>query len=432
MQELTPDKQTPEEAARVSASWGAALPQHIEKAQRERKGVISTPPIMTPEEREAAEASVEAVGMRDWNRDMVEHIERKKASQAAVEEAEAAAAAAWAADMAPEPTPAKRGRKAAAAPVPAPVEALAPAVAQGIAQEASLVRQVQGFANADQAALAHQLGAMSVFNFMARMGDVARTKWLAEIKERKGYRGLTTLNAKGEMVTLNTFEDLCAVMGISRAKADEDIRNLASFGEEFLEAAQNLGIGYRQLRQLRALPEAERSLEIDGGKLPLDDPEAVKDWVEDTLAKNAKLQAQLKEKDADLDAKDKVLATKNRALDAAQTKLAKMSTLDTEAHKALDTEKQSEALATVAEKAGLALEGMEQFFATLSAALELKDLTPHMREYLEGAARAVATSVADMCATRLDFDLDFQGMVYPDYMRSLSEQAASNAADNDN
>ena len=290
-------------------------------------------------------------------------------------------------------------------------------------QENALVRQVQEVVTAEHLGLAEGFGMVNAFNFINRLTGLAMTKWLADRQDRKDYVGLTVLNRNNETVILKTFKDLCGAVGVSHSKACEDIQNLAIFSEDFLNAAPRLGVGYRQLRELRALPEDARQIIIDSEAVKTNDPEALKDLLEEVAAKNAKLTEDLKGKDGDLAARDKVLAAKNKALDDAQTQLAKLKSLDVEAQEALAAQKQSDALAEVADKAGLALEGMAQFFATLNAALELPDLAAPVRDHLEGAANAVAASLADMFGNRLHWRVDFAGLVYPEWM----EQQASNS-----
>lgn len=55
-------------------------------------------------------------------------------------------------------------------------------------------------------------------------------------------------NSDGRTLS-GTFEDFCALLGISASKAHEDISNLQSFGEATLESMSRMGIGYRELRQ---------------------------------------------------------------------------------------------------------------------------------------------------------------------------------------
>lgn len=296
------------------------------------------------------------------------------------------------------------------------------ALEKQLEQESSFVKQAQEAVTVENLSLAEGFGMVNAFNFMNRLTGLAMTKWLADRQRLKDYVGSAALNRNREPIILKGFRDLCEAVGVSHSKVCEDIQNLGIFSEEFLTAAPRLGLGNRQLRELRALPEDARQIIIDSEAVKTNDPEALKDLLEEVAAKNAKLTEDLKGKDGDLAARDKVLAAKNKALDDAQTQLAKLKNLDVDAQEALAAQKQSDALVEVADKAGLALEGMAQFFATLNAALELPDLAAPVRDHLEGAANAVAVSLADMFGNRLDWRVDFAGLVYPEWM----EQQASN------
>lgn len=72
------------------------------------------------------------------------------------------------------------------------------------------------------------------------------------------------VNYEGEAVTCNTFQDFCNALGFSYEKVNQDIQNLSTFGEDFLETSQRMGVGYRDLRKLRKLPEEDRQVIING------------------------------------------------------------------------------------------------------------------------------------------------------------------------
>ena len=129
---------------------------------------------------------------------------------------------------------------------------------------------------ARQLELSTLLCRLQAFGYLNQFTGLARLKWLQEMKESKAYKGCKVLNAAGEIVELRAFEDLCECVGLSYRKVAEDLQNLAAFGEAFLEASQSLGLGYRELRRLRALPEEEREVIIDEEKLR-NDPDTLLD-----------------------------------------------------------------------------------------------------------------------------------------------------------
>ncbi|MBK1612083.1 hypothetical protein CKO44_01175 [Rubrivivax gelatinosus] len=90
---------------------------------------------------------------------------------------------------------------------------------------------------------------------------------LRSIKAAKRYRifkGQSGLDPNGNAIEdLGTWEGFCRALGMSVDKVDEDLLNLDTFGAEALERLVLLGAGYRELRQYRKLPDAERAALVD-------------------------------------------------------------------------------------------------------------------------------------------------------------------------
>lgn len=179
---------------------------------------------------------------------------------------------------------------------------------------------------------AHEaMGMIKAFSFIGKIATVAHLKTIAEIKETKKYKGLNYINKNGEPATVANFEDFCTACGFSPRKIYEDLQNLNQFGEEFMETSQRLGLGYREMRKLRQLPEAARAEIVDADYSEATDKEDLIEKIEDLTAQHAKekeaLQAQLKRKSDDYEAQSKVLANKNARIDELDTKLAKKEQL---------------------------------------------------------------------------------------------------------
>ena len=106
-----------------------------------------------------------------------------------------------------------------------------------------------------------------------------------------------------------------------------DILNLSAFGEDFLVTSKRLGLGYREMRKLRQLPEEARAEIVEADYSEATDKEDLIEKIEDLTAKHAKekesLQAQLKRKSDDYEAQAKVLATKNERINHLDLELAK-------------------------------------------------------------------------------------------------------------
>ncbi|MBN0676354.1 hypothetical protein N0472_33285, partial [Pseudomonas aeruginosa] len=125
-------------------------------------------------------------------------------------------------------------------------------IAQGMHEERDLVNQLLG-----QAQMA---GAFEEFS------RTVRTSKLAYVKENKLYRAIAGKKSPNGSEFSGTWDEFCSLLGISVDKANMDIANLRTFGEEALESMSRMGIGYRELRQWRKLPDDARSALIEAAK----------------------------------------------------------------------------------------------------------------------------------------------------------------------
>ncbi len=130
--------------------------------------------------------------------------------------------------------------------------------------EVERARQVQEVQARSNEELAQKLaqdalmlgGQAQAHDFHAKVANLGRLAALKRVKESKGYKNI------GD----GTWAAYCRRLGFTARKIDEDLKNLEVFGEEFLASAHRLGLGYRDLAQLRALPEDAR-LQITDGKV---------------------------------------------------------------------------------------------------------------------------------------------------------------------
>ncbi|WP_230925493.1 hypothetical protein [Pseudomonas wenzhouensis] len=185
------------------------------------------------------------------------------------------------------------------------------AIAQGLQDERDLVNQLLG-----QAQMA---GAFEEFS------RTVRTSKLAYVKENKLYRALAGKKAPNGSEFSGTWAEFCSVLGISVDKADMDIANLRAFGEEALESMTRMGIGYRELRQWRRLPEDAKSALIEASKQG--NLDAVQYLAEELIHTHTKekdeLQKKLTDTQADYDALGEVLSKKSAELDRTKQDLEK-------------------------------------------------------------------------------------------------------------
>lgn len=204
------------------------------------------------------------------------------------------------------------------APIPAEahqetiMESQIAAIGQEYNQGRDLVNQLLGQAQAFQAA-----------------GDLLRTfgvSKLAIVKENKLYRELAGVKTPNGSELKGTWVEFCGLLGISDDKANQDIANLQAFGEYALEQMQRIGIGYRDLRQFRKLPSDQRTALIEAAKEG--DKDTLLELAEDLISKHIKeksdLESQVTELQADSEAKDKIIESKNSKLDDLEKTLHKM------------------------------------------------------------------------------------------------------------
>lgn len=153
-------------------------------------------------------------------------------------------------------------------------------------------------------AQAHEaIGRVQANNLMAKFATVGSLVQLKNIKESKIYRDLPHVG---------TWDKYCEYLGLSRQKVDEDLQNLAAFGEEFLLMCRQFSLGYQDLRKLRQLThdgtvtiDAE-AVTIGGESIPLDQDH--KEDLQAAIEKIIEEQAKAKEE----------LAAQNKAFNRVQ------------------------------------------------------------------------------------------------------------------
>ncbi len=166
---------------------------------------------------------------------------------------------------------------------------------------------------------AHEtMGMIKAFNFVSKLLTVGTLKKLQEIKETKKYKGLSYLDQDGKLLTVGSFAEYCKACGLSDKKVWEDLTNLNTFGEEFIETSQRLGLGYREMRKLRQLPDEARTEIVEADYSETADKEDLLEKIEDLTSQHAKVKAELesklKRKSEDYEAQAKILASKDEKI----------------------------------------------------------------------------------------------------------------------
>lgn len=187
------------------------------------------------------------------------------------------------------------------------------------------------------------IGRSEMAEAISQMTRVFGLKELAEIKNRKLYRNLKGSPVKpGSSQTLQgTWAEFCLyVVERSVDQVDADLANYQAFGEEALAAMQRAGIGYRQLRDLRRLPEDERAALVAAAEG--EDKDALVEVAEDLLARKGKqvaaLTADLDDAKKTLDVKERLLADRNTELQQVRERLIIIQTDQAEREAALKLE----------------------------------------------------------------------------------------------
>ena len=196
-------------------------------------------------------------------------------------------------------------------------------LAQQQETEALVAKQI----TQDKAQAYEMLGMVKMSDFTRKLVTVSHIKVLAEFKESKKYKGLDIQDINGNWLHVTKWEEFCNALGYSREKIDTDILNLSTFGETFLETSQRLGLGYRDLRKLRKLPEDARAEIVDAEFSESADKEELLEKIEELTAKHAQekqiLEGQLKQSHANYEAQSKVLKNKNDRINQLDIELEK-------------------------------------------------------------------------------------------------------------
>ena len=273
-------------------------------------------------------------------------------------------------------------------------------------QERDLVNQLLG-----QAQMA---GAFEEFS------RTVRTSKLAYVKEHKLYRSIAgAASPHGAEKLSGTWEEFCRLLGRSVDQVDRDIANVQAFGEQALESMSAMGIGYRELRQYRKLPEDQKQALIEVAKAG--DKEGFVELAEEIIAKHAKekeaLTAQVQEAQATLEAKDRVLQTRAELIGKLEEQVAgKFKPLPgSEAR----TAQEQALLKELDEGTSSAFLSMHRTFKAADAALSGSGARDAIQARARQAVEFLAQQLADMCE-EFGMSVDLDERINPSW---LSEDA---------
>jgi hypothetical protein len=280
---------------------------------------------------------------------------------------------------------------------------------------------------AQQFEAARVIGQMQTLEAFRALSAAGNIKLFQQMKEAKQYKGLRVPQPDGSILTVNTFEEFCELMGTSRRKVEEDLQNLKFFGESFMETSKRAGLGYRDLRMLRAMPEDERQLVIEGEKVD-NDPEALKELLEDLASRNATLKAELKEKDKELATKDEVAREAREQRDKAQEKLIKLSKL-TPDERVLERRKAEHAALKDLHAAGATLLGcFTKYLAIAQSLLDMDDISSGTADTIMHHTSALFNEISTD-TLNAGIDVDFRILTYPLELGDIALRGDDSTAD---
>lgn len=179
--------------------------------------------------------------------------------------------------------------------------------------------------------LAEVTGMIAAFQYNEAANRVAMLKAFAQIKESGVYKGMQVRDRNsGKAVTVNTWEEFCNAHGYSYPKIAEDLKNLATFGGDFLELQDSLGLGYRELRRLRAgigqLPEGERKKVLAEINSVQGKDEAV-EKLEEVRTRLAEAELRVQELSENMRATEEVSRKKSGKLEELEVRLERMQSM---------------------------------------------------------------------------------------------------------
>lgn len=196
-----------------------------------------------------------------------------------------------------------------------------------MAEAANVMAAVQANHSDDRDLVNQLLGQAQMADAFEKFSGTVRTSKLAFVKENKLYKALSGKKTPHGAENLNgTWEEFCSLLGRSVDQVDRDIANLRAFGEEALDSMSRMGIGYRELRQFRKLPDDQKAELIEVARSG--DKESFIELAEEVIAKHAKekeaLTLRAEEAEATLEARSRVLENKNQHIDQITEKMTRL------------------------------------------------------------------------------------------------------------
>lgn len=135
-------------------------------------------------------------------------------------------------------------------------------------------------------------GNLEAFAFMESQARLGKLLAFKEIKDSGEYKGVPYTDENGEQQTTQNIKEFCKyLIGESVSSLNEELQNIEVLGQSFFDKTKQLKISQKELRLLRKQPEDKRIAiieKINNEEIDLNDPEAVKELLEDEAVKHSR------------------------------------------------------------------------------------------------------------------------------------------------
>ncbi len=182
----------------------------------------------------------------------------------------------------------------------------------------------------DMAPVSEALGRIKAAEFFRHVGDIIVAQTFVDLRNSKKYKEYPVKDKDGTLRRCQNFEEFCQLaFGKSYTRCYELSKNLHLLGPDLYESAEAIGFKSRDYQALKALPADEQ--EIVKTALAAESKDQVLDILQDLAARHVSekkaMQKKTEDLEADLEARSKLMATKDEKLDRLSMDLEKLKSL---------------------------------------------------------------------------------------------------------
>ena len=175
-------------------------------------------------------------------------------------------------------------------------------------------------------ALGKSVGVAMMANAMANFSAVAEIRAFEEIKKSKAFKYLPISRPDGSSAVAENIDEFCRLtFGRGYKTMSDEKQMLERLGQEAYENANRLGLNRTQLRLLINLPEDTRSAVEEA--MQSDDKSEVVTLIQALANQLDEAKGKAEELKAEVAAKEDLLATRSKQIDALDQKLARVKTM---------------------------------------------------------------------------------------------------------